>query len=59
MNNKLLDYVAYAALFSIGVGLLGTGIWLISWLTFWPALFLSMVWIGALMVFALTVADKA
>jgi hypothetical protein len=58
MNNKLLDYVAYAALSIVGVGMFGTGLWLISWLPFWPALFLSMVWVGALMIFALTVADK-
>ena len=52
MSKKLLDYAAYGALSSVGVGMFGTGLWLISWLNFWPALFLSMVWTGALMLFA-------
>jgi len=57
MSKKLLDYAAYGALISGGVGMLGTGVWLLSWLPFWPAFFLSMVWVGGLLAFTCAVIE--
>jgi hypothetical protein len=57
MSKKLLDYAAYGAMISAGVGALSLGLWFISWLPFWPAFFLSMFWVGALMLFALATFD--